>query len=95
MGKVQMRADYPAQKKEEKPNKVKKTVSETVNTTGRVVRNGEHFVQAVALLVLAGFAYTQVKEVANDVLYFAVLASLIVVGLRGAVEFVSFLNKEK
>ncbi len=81
--------------KEKKPSKVKKTVSGTVSTTARVVKNGEIFIQAVALLVLAGFAYFQLKEVTNDVLYYAVLASLIVVGLRGAVEFIGFLNKEK
>lgn len=80
--------------KEKKPSKVKKTVSETVSTTARVVKNAEHFVQAVALLVLAGFAYIQVKEVTNDVLYFAVLASLIIVGLRGTYEVIRFLNKE-
>ena len=80
--------------KEKKPSKVKKTVSETVNTTARVVKNAEHFVQAVALLVLAGFAYIQVKDVTNDVLYFAVLASLIIVGLRGTYEVIRFLNKE-
>lgn len=95
MSKVQTRKDYPEQKTEKKPNKVKKTVTETVSTTARVVKNGEIFIQAVALLVLAGFAYFQLKEVTNDVLYYAVLASLIVVGLRGAVEFIGFLNKEK
>lgn len=94
MSKVQKRSDYPEQKTEKKPNKVKKTVSETTKATGRVVRNGENFVQAVALLVLAGFAYVQVKDVTNDVLYFAVLASLIIVGLRGTYEVIKFLNKE-
>lgn len=94
MSKVQKRTDYPEQKSDNKPNKVKKTVTETVNTTGRVIRNAEHFVQAVALLILAGFAYVQVKEVTNDVLYVAVLASLIIVGLRGTYEVIRFLNKE-
>lgn len=93
MSKVQKRPDYPEQTK--KPNKVKIKATETVQTTGRVVKNAEHFIQAVSLLVLAGFAYFQLKEVTNDVLYYAVLASLIVVGLRGAVEFIGFLNKEK
>lgn len=94
MSKVQKRSDYPEQKKEKKPSKVKAKAAETVQTTGRVVRNGENFVQAVALLILAGFAYVQVKEVTNDVLYFAVLASLIIVGLRGSYEIIRFLNKE-
>jgi len=95
VGKVQKRSDYPEQKAEKKPNKVKAKVGDTVNTTARVIKNGEIFLQAVALLVLAGFAYFQLKEVTNDVLYYSVLASLIVVGLRGAVEFVGFLNKER
>jgi hypothetical protein len=81
--------------KEHKPNKAKETVKNTVSTTARVVKNAEHFVQAVSLLVLAGFAYTQLKTVQSDVVYYTVLAALIVVGLRGAVEFISFLNKDK
>lgn len=95
MSKVQTRADYPAQKVEKKENKVKKTVSETVETTSRVIKNGEILVQAVALIVIAGFSYTRLKDVTNDYAYYAVLASLIVVGLRGAVEFIGFLSKEK
>lgn len=79
----------------EKTTKAKTKVTKTTQATARVVKNGEMFVQAVALLVLAGFAYFQLKEVTNDVLYYAVLASLIVVGLRGSVEFITFLNKEK
>ena len=94
MSKPQMRSDYPAQKTEKKPNKVKAKATETVQTTGRVVKNAENFVQAVSLLVLAGFAYSQLKEVSNDVLYYAVLASLIIVGLRGSYEVIRFLNKE-
>lgn len=77
-----------------KPKRIKAKATETVQTTGRVIKNAEHFVQAVSLLVLAGFAYVQVKEVTNDVLYVAVLASLIIVGLRGAYEVIRFLNKE-
>lgn len=80
--------------KENKPNKAKAKVAETTKATGRVIKNAETFVQAVALLTLAGFAYVQLKTVENDVLYYAVLASLIVVGLRGAVEVIKFLNKE-
>lgn len=95
MNKVQMRSDYPEQKKEKKPSKVKKTVSETVNTTARVVRNAEQLVQAVSLLVITVFAYTQVKEVNNDVWYFIVLASLAVVGVRATYEFLRFLAKDK
>jgi hypothetical protein len=81
--------------KEVKPNKVKAKVTDTVSTVSRVVKNAEHFIQAVALLVLAAFAYTELKTVTSDPLYYTVLASLIVVGLRGAVEFISFLNKDK
>ncbi len=94
MGKVQKRSDYPEQKVEKKENKVKAKTTQTVQSTARVIKNGEIFIQAVALLVLAGFAYIQLKEVTNDVLYVAVLASLIIVGLRGSYEIIKFLNKE-
>jgi hypothetical protein len=92
MSKVQKRSDYPEQKKKE--NKVKKTVSETVLTTGRVMKNTEILVQAIALLVVTIFSYTQLSEVSNQIWYYTILASLIVVGLRASVELVKFLSKE-
>ena len=94
MSKVQKRSDYPEQKKEKKPSKVKKTVSDTVNTTARVVKNTEILVQAIALLVVTIFSYTQLSEVSNQIWYYTILASLIVVGLRASVELVKFLSKE-
>lgn len=80
--------------KEKKPSKVKKTVSETVLTTGRVMKNTEILVQAIALLVVTIFSYTQLSEVSNQIWYYTILASLIVVGLRASVELVKFLSKE-
>lgn len=74
---------------------VKRKVSDSVSTVSRVVKNAEQLVQAVSLLVITVFAYTQVKEVNNDVWYFIVLASLAVVGVRATYEFLRFLAKDK
>jgi hypothetical protein len=94
MSKPQMRSDYPEQKKEKKPNKVKATMTLTVSTTARVLKNTEVLVQAIALLVVTIFSYTQLSEVSNQIWYYTILASLIVVGLRASVELVKFLSKE-
>ena len=76
-------------------DKTKQTVTETVKTTARVVKNIELFVQAVALLVVSVFAVYASKQLNLPVWgYYGVLASAAVIGLRGAIEFVGFLNKE-
>lgn len=77
-------------------DKLKKTAQETVNNTKRVVHNGEAFVQAVALLTIAAFSYYALQNMdLNTQLEWVVTVALVVIGLRGAYEFVSFLNKEK
>lgn len=76
--------------------KVKEQATKTVNDIKRVVNNGEQFVQSASLLVVAGFSYwalSQVKLTAPA--KSTVLVSLIIIGLRGAVEFIKFLNKGK
>lgn len=62
--------------------------------TQRVLNNGEQAVQAVSLLTVAVFSYyaltkLQLNWLAKDV----VLVALIIIGLRGAYEFVQFLDK--
>lgn len=74
---------------------VKRKVSDSVSTVSRVVRNAEQLVQAVSLLGLSAFAYTQLKTVQNDVLYYTVAFFLAVVGIRATYEFLRFLAKDK
>ncbi|MCA9345762.1 hypothetical protein KC871_04080 [Candidatus Saccharibacteria bacterium] len=93
MSKVQTRADYSAQKSAKKPNKVKAKVSETVQTTSRIVKNAEQLVIATALLTTTVFAYTQLDTITNDVWYFLVLGSVIIVGLVAFTQLVKFLNR--
>lgn len=93
MSKVQKRSDYPEQKTEKKPSKVKKTVSETVSTTATIVRNAEQLVIASALLITTVFAYTQLDTVTNQVWYYMVLASVAIVGLIAFVQLVKFLKQ--
>jgi hypothetical protein len=81
--------------KEVKPNKVKAKVTDTVSTVSRVVKNAEQLVQSIALLLITVFAYTQVKDVTNDVWYYTVMFSLAVVGVRATYEFLRFLAKDK
>ena len=93
MSKVQKRSDYPEQKTEKKPSKVKKTVSETVTTTATIVKNAEQLVIASALLITTVFAYTQLDTVTNQVWYYMVLASVAIVGLIAFVQLVKFLKQ--
>jgi hypothetical protein len=94
MGKVQKRSDYPEQKVEKKENKVKAKVTETVVTTATIVKNAEQLVVASALLITTVFAYTQLETVTNDVWYYMVLGSVIIVGLLAFSQLVKFLNRK-
>ena len=76
-------------------DKTKQTVTDTVKTTARIVKNIELFVQAVALLVVSIFAVYASKQLDLPTWgYYGVLASAAVIGLRGGYEFIRFLNKE-
>ncbi len=94
MGKVQKRSDYPEQKTEKKPNKVKAKVTETVTTTATIVKNAEQLVIATALLIVTVFAYTESKAITNDVWFFAVTASVAIVGVMAFWQFVTFLKRK-
>lgn len=76
---------------------MKDKIKKTKDTSKRVVTNAEQFVQAVALLTIASFSYWAIQQSALKLakpVYWAVLAALIVVGLRGAYELVRFLDKK-
>ena len=76
--------------------KITETTNNTVATTKRVINNAEQFVQSIALLTVATFSYYAVKQLdLNPVVELTITIALAVIGLRGAVEFVKFLDKEK
>ena len=88
-----MRSDYPEQKKEKKPNKVKAKATETVQTTGRVVKNAEQLVVAISLLIVTINAYQYTETITNQVWYYTSLLGVIVVGLMAFWQLVKYLNK--
>lgn len=76
--------------------KTKQKVTETVNTTKRVVENAEKFVQAIALLVLVGFSYSNLHKVnLSEAYQWVITGALVIVGLRAFVELVKFLDTER
>ena len=88
-----MRSEYPAQKVEKKPSKVKAKVTETATSTAKILRNTEQLVVASALLITTVFSYTQLTTVTNQVWYYMILASVIIVGLLAFSQLVKFLNR--
>lgn len=74
--------------------KVKEKTNEVVTTTKRVISNGESFIQAVSLLVIAGFSYWALHQIkVAEPLQWVVTAALVVIGLRGLFEFFKFLDR--
>lgn len=74
---------------------MKKQLQSTVKSTQRVAKNGETFIQATALLIVAGFSYYATRELnLNNALELIVVVSLVIIGLRGFYEFVKFLDRE-
>ena len=88
-----MRSEYPTQKVEKKPNKIKAKAGETVETTSRIVKNTEQLVIASALLITTVFAFTQLDTVTNQIWYYMVLGSVIIVGLVAFTQLAKFLNR--
>ena len=75
--------------------KIKQQAKSTAKSTQRVIRNGETFIQAVSLLVVASFSYYATRELnLNSALELVVVVALVVIGLRGFYEFVKFLDRE-
>lgn len=74
---------------------MKFSIKNQVDHGKRIAANSEQFVQAVALLIVSGFSYWALTQVKVPRLgYYTILAALVVIGLRGLVEFVKFLDKE-
>lgn len=74
--------------------KVKESVANATQTTKRVATNGEQFVQAVALLIVAGFSYYALQQLeVGEYSELTVTVALVVIGLRGFVELFRFLDK--
>lgn len=64
------------------------------STFQRVTRNLEQFIQASALLILAGFSLWALKQVEiHQAAEWVVTGAIAVIALRGAWEFFNFLNK--
>jgi hypothetical protein len=80
--------------KEKKPNVVKIKTAETVKTTARITKNIEQLVIASALLITTVFSFTQLKTVTNQIWYYMVLGSVIIVGLVAFTQLVRFLNRD-
>ena len=73
---------------------MKDQVKNTVATAKRVAANGEKFVQATALFVVAGFSwYALHKLKVSDVTGWVVTAALVITGLRAAYEYIKFLDR--
>lgn len=74
---------------------MKDKLNKGFKTSKRVVSNGEQFVQAVSLLIVAVFSYTQLHEHKfHAAVQWTVTIALVVIGLRGAYELIRFLDKE-
>lgn len=75
--------------------KVKEQAATTVATAKRVALNGEQFIQASALVILAGFGWYALHKLrVSPVTSWVVTIALVICGLRAAVEYVKFLSKE-
>lgn len=85
-------------KLEKKPNVLKRgwsQVTTAFNLVVKTAKNLEYLAQAIALLVVSIFAVYAAKKLNLPVYgYYVVIASAAVIGLRGAYEFVKFLNRE-
>lgn len=76
-------------------SKFKLHTKQAVTSTKRVISNGEQFVQAVSLLTIAVFSYTQLHAHKFDApVQWIVTVALVVIGVRGTYELIKFLDKE-
>lgn len=74
--------------------KVKEKTAEVITTSKRVISNGESFVQAVSLLIVAAFSYHALHQIkVAEALQWVVTVALVVIGLRGFFELIKFLDK--
>ena len=74
---------------------MKDKLNKGVKSAKRIGSNSEQFVQAVSLLTVAVFSYTQLHaHKFNTAIVWVVTVALAVIGLRGAYELIKFLDKE-
>ena len=75
--------------------KVLEQIKTTYKEAGNLVKNIEHFVEAACLLVLAYAGYWTSFNVDLRTEYkWTLLFAAIVVGMRGAIEFIKHINKK-
>ena len=75
--------------------KVKQEASKVAKSTQRVVRNSEQFIQAVSLLTVAVFSYSQLHNHSFHIaVHWVVTFALAVIGIRGTYELIKFLDKD-
>lgn len=74
---------------------IKKQANSVAKSTQRVIRNSESFGQAISLLIVAAFSYSQLHNHTFHVaVQWVVTIALVVIGVRGAVELIKFLDKD-
>lgn len=75
---------------------IKTKASTAVVTSKRIASNGESLVQAISLLVVAGFSYWALHQIQTipELAQWVVTGALVVIGLRGFYEFFKFLDKQ-
>jgi hypothetical protein len=74
--------------------KVKESATQVLSTTKRVISNGETFIQAVSLLVIASWSYHTLHQVkVAEAVQWVVTVALVVIALRGFYELFKFLDK--
>lgn len=62
--------------------------------TGRTTRNLERFVQAVALLVVGGWAFYALGQIElHETIVWIIRVSIAIIGLRGSYEFFKFFDR--
>lgn len=75
--------------------KVKQEANKVAKSTQRVIRNSESFGQAVSLLIVAAFSYSQLhNHTFHIAVQWVVTIALVVIGLRGTYELIKFLDKD-
>lgn len=73
---------------------IKDKTTEVTTSAKRVVKNSEQFIQASALVVLAGFGWYALHKLhVSQVTSWVVTVALVICALRAFVEYVKFLDK--
>lgn len=77
-------------------DKLTNKANKGINSIKQFKQNTEIFVQAVAMLTLAGFSFWALRQIdVPEAVRIAVVTALVIIGLRGAVEFIKFMGAER